>query len=430
MMSVKTSDILIIGAGPAGLSAALAAAPSGFSIVIIDDNPLPGGQIWRDGQGAEVPNKAKRIYTQLAQYPNIRWLLGTKVVSVVPNDAYHRYGFLVENADSGWIQYTDKVILSTGGRELLLPFSGWTLPGVTGAGGLQAFIKSGMPVIGQRIIVTGTGPLLLATAKTAKKAGADVIYIAEQTSRYHWLRFGLSLLQWPKKFIQALGLLTPKLHLSSYVKSVRLRGGQLLVTLQQGHIEIDLECDRLATGYGIVANTELADLLGCDLSDDHQSVKVNDMMETSLPRVYAIGEGTGFGGSDKAIIEGKIAGYHAINSIDQSMLLIKQHHHWLRFAASLQRNFALNNTIRQVPTSRTLVCRCEDVTYGELAHRDGWIDAKLHTRCGMGPCQGKICGKACETLFKWQRVPQRHLLAPVRVSSLAQYSSIEKHSSV
>lgn len=427
MTSVKTGDILIIGAGPAGLSAALSAALSGFKITIVDDNPLPGGQIWRDGQGATVPTSAKKIKTQLAQYPNVQWLLGTKVISLLPSDDKQRYGFLLENAETSWAQYSTKVIICTGGRELLLPFSGWTLPGVTGAGGLQALIKSGMPVVGQRIIITGTGPLLFAVAKTAKQAGADVIYIAEQTPLYRWLYFGLSLWQWPKKLLQALRLLTPKLHLSSYVKSVRLRGGQLLVTLQQGKTEIDLECDRLATGYGIIPNTQLAELLGCTLTNNGQAIQVNEAMQTTVNHVYAAGEGTGFGGSDKAIVEGKIAGYHAANTIDQSIQLISQRQHWLKFAHLLQQSFTLHHDIARVPTSRTIVCRCEDVSYRELVHRPGWIDAKLHTRCGMGACQGKICGSACEILFKWQRVPQRQLLAPVRMASLTQYQSEEIH---
>lgn len=427
MNSVKTCEILIVGAGPAGLSAALSAAPSGFNIVIVDDNPLPGGQIWRDGKGAVVPSKAKSIQSQLAQFSNVQWLQGTKVISAIPADQQQRFSVVLENAETSWIQQARHIILCTGGRERLLPFSGWTLPGVTGAGGLQALIKSGMPVVGQRIIIGGTGPLLLAAAKTAKQAGADVIYIAEQTSRYRWWHFGLSLWQWPTKILQAIRLLSLQLHCASYIKSVRLRGGQLLVTIQQDNTELDLECDRLASGYGIMPNTEMAELLGCRLTSGNEAIEVNQFMQTSVPNVYAAGEGTGFGGSDKAMVEGQIAGLHAVHVTDTMNKLHRQRQRWLKFAQLLQQDFTLIPEIRTIPRNNTIVCRCEDVRYDALIGRESWIDAKLHTRCGMGPCQGKICGVACETLFGWQSVPQRHLLSPVRVETLAQYALTDKH---
>ena len=136
-------ELLIVGAGPAGMAAALAAAPSGASITLLDNNLAPSGQIWRDGSSVCLPPQALRQREALARY--------------------------------------DKLILCTGIRELL-PFPGWTLPGVTGVGGLQALIKGGLAFAGERIVIAGSGPLLLAVAATARRRGARVLRVAEQAS--------------------------------------------------------------------------------------------------------------------------------------------------------------------------------------------------------------------------------------------------------
>lgn len=418
MSDIQSCDILIIGAGPAGLSAALAAAPGGASIVIIDDNPFAGGQIWRDGKGAHIPVQARRIKQQIQQYDNITCIQQGRIISVV-NTLMDNMSFavLLETPDKSWIQHCKKLILCTGGRELLLPFPGWTQPGVTGAGGLQALIKSGLPVAGQRIVVAGTGPLLLATAKTARQAGADIILIAEQTPLSTWLRFGLSLWRWPQKLLQACQLMTPRLQTQTYVKAVALHGTQLRVTLVHQQKTFSVDCDRLACGYGLIPNTQLAQLLRCEL-EGNLGIKVNDAMQTTVAGIYAAGECTGFGGCDKAIVQGRIAGYHAAGELAKATFLIAKQRHWQRFSQQLRQSFVIDPDILNLSEDDTIICRCEDVTYSQLKHRQGWIDAKLHTRCGMGPCQGRICGAAVQKMFRWQSVPQRYLLAPVRIETL------------
>ena len=127
--------IHIIGAGPAGMAAALAAAPSGAAITVVDDNPQPGGQIWRDGPQAALPPMAQQHRAALAKHTNIRVLTGTRVVGLgASHPTDNAPALLLEDADRGWTQHSHRIILCTGARELLLPFSGWTLPGVIGAG--------------------------------------------------------------------------------------------------------------------------------------------------------------------------------------------------------------------------------------------------------------------------------------------------------
>ena len=417
-------DILIIGAGPAGLAAALAAAPSGASITIVDDNPQPGGQIWRDGPQVALPALAQQHRAALARHTNIRLLPGTRVVGLGdPQPGDKAPALLLEDADRGWTQHSHRIVLCTGARELLLPFPGWTLPRVTGAGALQALIKAGLEVRGQRVVIAGTGPLLLAAAATATQAGATVVRVAEQAPWSALAGFAAQLPRWPAKAAQALTLLSTRLRASSHVleargtpqlQSVRLRKGQ--------HTEEIMACDRVACGFGLVPNTHLGQMLGCALGgplSGGQGLAVNAHMRTSVPGVYAAGEATGFGGSERALVQGAMAGHAAAGQVQQAQALRPQLARWEDFAQALQASFPLNETLKTLAQPDTLVCRCEDVPYAALTEREGWIDAKLHTRCGMGACQGRICGAATQHLFGWTSAPPRHLLAPTRIGTLA-----------
>lgn len=410
-------DVLIVGAGPAGMAAALAAAPSGASIVVLDDNPAPGGQIWRDGPGAQLPAPAREMCERLARHANIRVLSGARVVGLGGLPGEH--SLLVEDAERGWVQSWGRLVLCTGARELLLPFPGWTLPGVTGAGGLQALIKAGLPVAGQRIVVAGTGPLLLAAADTARKAGAQVLRIAEQAGRGALAGFAARLMRWPAKAWQAARLYDRHYQWGTYVARAQGEGRiQSVVLCGPGGREEPLACDRLACGYGLVPNTQLGELLGCALNG-RDGLMVDALMRTTAAGILAAGECTGFGGSERALAQGAIAGHAAVGDEGRARALLPELARWQVFADALHRHFALRREIASLARPDTLVCRCEDVTHAQLAGRGGWIDAKLHTRCGMGACQGRVCGAAARTLYGWRPAPPRHLLAPARIATLA-----------
>lgn len=417
-------DVLIIGAGPAGMAAALAAAPSGVSITLVDDNPQPGGQIWRDGPQAALPLLARQHRAALARHANIRVLTGTRVVGLgatSPGDKAP--ALLLEDPDHGWTQHSQHIVLCTGARELLLPFPGWTLPGVTGAGALQALIKAGLDVRGQRIVVAGTGPLLLAAAATAKKAGATVVRVAEQAPWNALAGFAAQLPRWPAKAVQALSLVDFSLRACTHVLEAQGSGQVQSVLLQRGlNAHETIACDRLACGFGLVPNTQLGQMLGCALGgplSSGQGLAVDALMRTSVPGVLAAGESTGFGGSERALIQGAIAGHAAAGQVPQAEALLPQLARWESFARELQKSFRLNEALKALARPDTLVCRCEDVPYAALAERQGWIDAKLHTRCGMGACQGHVCGAAMQHLRGWTPAPPRHLLAPARIGTLA-----------
>ncbi|KRB28592.1 pyridine nucleotide-disulfide oxidoreductase [Acidovorax sp. Root70] len=417
-------DILIIGAGPAGMAAALAAAPSGASITIVDDNPLPGGQIWRDGPQVVLPALAQQNRAALTRHTNVRLLTGTRVVGLGdPQPGDKASALLLEDADRGWTQHSQRIVLCTGARELLLPFPGWTLPGVTGAGALQALIKAGLDVRGQRIVIAGTGPLLLAAAATATQAGATVVRVAEQAPWRALAGFAAQLPRWPTKAAQALTLLHPRLRASTHVLEVQGTTQVQTVRLRKSQrAEETLACDRVACGFGLVPNTHLGQMLGCDLGgplSGGQGLAVDTQMHTSVPGVFAAGECTGFGGSERALVQGTMAGHAAAGQVPHAQALRPQLARWEGFAQVLQASFPLNEALKTLAQPDTLVCRCEDVPYAALTERQGWIDAKLHTRCGMGACQGRICGAATQHLFGWTPSPPRHLLAPARIGTLA-----------
>lgn len=406
-----STDVLIIGAGPAGLSAALTAASDGARVVLVDDNPLPGGQIWRDGAQAKVPAQARRLRDAVDNHAAIQRHAATRVVARAGSN-----GLLVEDAERGWVIDYHRLILCTGARELLLPFPGWTLPGVTGAGGLQALIKGGLPVTGERIVIAGSGPLLLASASTAKQAGAKVLRIAEQAAAGSVAGFALQLPRWPHKWLQAFGLFDrgyrPGTRVIAALGRDRLEG----VRLQRGAQVEELECDRLACGFGLIANTGLGQAFGCAQAND--AIAVDAWQATSVASIHAAGECTGFGGSELALVEGRIAGHAAAGNREAVQRLWPARARWQRFADALHRHFALDPTLKHLPAADTLLCRCEDIPYAAVAAHGSWREAKLATRCGMGACQGRICGAATRYLFDWQPAAPRPPFSPARIDTL------------
>ncbi|WP_295516444.1 FAD/NAD(P)-binding oxidoreductase [uncultured Pseudomonas sp.] len=411
-MTLTHCDLLIVGAGPAGLAAARAASGQGLKLVLLDDNPLPGGQIWRA--------RAGQVAAEVGQLPaDVTLLTQTRVAAVLgPRQ------LLLEDATVSRTLSFDKLILCTGARELLLPFPGWTLPGVTGAGGLQALIKGGVDVAQERIVVAGTGPLLLASAATARKAGGQVALVAEQADRRAVLDFGLGLWRWPNKLRQAVQLATPAYRPGTWVEAALGSDRLEAVRLRQGDRRWEIACDRLACGYGLVPNVELAQSLGCATLDG--VVAVDEHQHTSQPHILAAGECTGIGGNELAQATGRIAGLVASDQLGAAARVQTEARAWRRFAAQLAHTFAMNPAIARLAQPDTLVCRCEDVSLGALVGHADWTQAKLRSRCGMGACQGRICGQATRVLLGWTPPTPRFPLQPTRIDSLLALTEDEK----
>jgi NADPH-dependent 2,4-dienoyl-CoA reductase/sulfur reductase-like enzyme len=411
-------EIVVVGAGPAGLAAACTAAEGGGGVALIDETPWLGGQIWRgqsDNGLERATNPQARRWIKRFQRSGATLLDQTTVI------ATPRPGILLAEHDDGprQIQW-QRLILATGGRELFLPFPGWTLPGVLGPGGLQSLVKHGWPVLGQRVVVGGSGPLLLAVAEGLRQHGAKVQAIAEQAPWSQVRSFAFGLVSHPAKLWQAVQL---KFGLRGIpyrcgVWPLRAEGDDRVrrVTLTDGSRTWIEDCDLFACGFGLVPNVELALALGCELKDGF--VWVDAGQSTSVPDVYCAGEPTGVGGADCALVEGQIAGYAVTSKRARAEALFGQRTSWHRFREALACAFALRPELKSLATDDTLLCRCEDVSMGGARRFGSWREAKLQSRCGMGACQGRICGAASKFIVGWGMESVRPPLLPARVQSL------------
>ena len=202
---------------------------------------------------------------------------------------------------------------------------------------------------------------------------------------------------------------------NSYVTAARGDVQLTSVQVQRKATRLDIECDYLACGYGLLPNTELARALGCEV--ERSAVKTDPWQRTSVPNVLCAGEGTGVGGVDLALVEGRIAGLVACGE-GLPHQLFAERTQWQGFASRLARAFALREELRTLAQPDTIVCRCEDVCHDELREHASWRSAKLQTRCGMGPFQGRICGNAIDFLYGWRPVAVRTPISPARAGSI------------
>jgi NADPH-dependent 2,4-dienoyl-CoA reductase/sulfur reductase-like enzyme len=292
---------------------------------------------------------------------------------------------------------------------------------VFGIGGAQALLKQGTTFRGKRVVIAGTGPLMLPVAASLTEAGARVELVAEQ-ARFSAVRdFGLSLLGTPDTLVQAaryrLGFIRTPYATGTWVTAATGTDRVAAVTVSDGRSTRAVACDVLCTGYGLVPNVEMARLLGCSVSA--VGVGVDTHQATSVPGVFAAGEVTGIGGVDLAVVEGEIAGAAAAGVSRLDGHLVRRRTALRDIAARLERAFAVRPEIRALATNDTIVCRCEDVRRGSVAPLRDSRQAKLHTRAGMGACQGRVCGPALEFLFGWPPGTVRVPLEPARLSTLS-----------
>jgi NADPH-dependent 2,4-dienoyl-CoA reductase/sulfur reductase-like enzyme len=280
-------------------------------------------------------------------------------------------------------------------------------------------VKLGLPIEGKRVVLSGSGPLLLAVAANLAKKRAHIVGIFEQASASQLARFALQLLAYPGKMrdgaLYRAATMSAPYRTGSWVTHAHGQGRLESVTVSVTGDVRTIECDYLGCGFHLVPNLELPRLLQCHILSGY--VRVNDEQETSIQGVYCVGELTGVGGLEKALCEGEIAGLVCAGK--PGTHLIKRRHRHMRFARLLDRTFAPRPDLNQLPGPDTLVCRCEDVSRHVLSSMHSWREAKLHTRCGMGPCQGRICGPATEFLLGWDSEHSRPPVLPARLSTLA-----------
>jgi D-hydroxyproline dehydrogenase subunit alpha len=410
------ADVAIVGAGPAGIAAAIHAAGAGSQVVVLDAAPQPGGQIWRHTERSALPAVARRWLERLDRC-GATLVSGAAVVDAEPG----RLG--VEWRGRGLRVEAGAIILATGAQELFLPFPGWTLPGVFGVGGAQALLKAGLDVRGKRVAVAGTGPLLLPVAAALSRAGADLRMVAEQAPPEAVRRFAASLWRTPGRLLQAAAYRaafpTVRYRWGTWVRRVDAVAGELRVTYASGQSAWIEPVDLLCTASGLTPSLELARLVGCEVQGG--CVVVDDRQRTSLPSVYAAGEPTGNTGVEAALVEGSIAGLAAVGqegSGATKRLLAERARH-RRFAEQAAVAFRLRPELRERVEPGTIVCRCEDIRLAALKPEWSARQAKLATRAGMGACQGRVCGPALHHLFGVEADTVRVPLVPTSLGVLA-----------
>jgi NADPH-dependent 2,4-dienoyl-CoA reductase/sulfur reductase-like enzyme len=246
-----SAQVVVVGAGPAGIAAAITAAEAGADTLLLDENPAAGGQIWRAGvKGTPAP---ARCWVARLQGSGARSESGASVF-----DARGERTLLVERHGEPLAVSWDRLVLATGTRELFLPFPGWTLPNVMGIGGAQAMVKSGAQVSGMRVVVAGSGPLMLPVAATLAKAGAKLELVAEQAPGAKVRRFGLGLWRQPGKWFEAarmrLAFSSTRFQTGAWVESAEGDETVRAVNLTDGERTWRVECDLLATSYGLIPN--------------------------------------------------------------------------------------------------------------------------------------------------------------------------------
>lgn len=341
--------------------------------------------------------------------------------------------------------HADAVLLATGGYEKVLPFPGWTLPGVVTAGGAQAMLKGGLVVPGRTAVVAGTGPLLLPVATGLAAAGVEVAALVESADPKAFARKATALAAQPGKVAEgaqyAAQLLRHRIRFIPRHTVVEAHGDARLDAVTVAALDKGgrvrpgtarrIPCDTLAVGHGMLPHTDLAESLGCRI--DGLKVYVDDEQRTDVPGVWAAGETTGIGGSALSLAEGHIAGRsiaarltgtepdaRAWVAVDRSRTRTRE------FIAALDTVYAPPAHWTDQVTDDTVVCRCEEVTGGEIRAAVAELGAgdvrtvKLLTRAGMGWCQGRMCEPAVAGLTGCEQQAARRLLArPVPLGVLA-----------
>jgi NADPH-dependent 2,4-dienoyl-CoA reductase/sulfur reductase-like enzyme len=414
------ADVVVVGAGPAGMAAAVAAAGAGRRVAVLDAGFGPGGQIWRHTPGTR-PERAARRWVDALTNARPALLFNTSVVDLRRRDD----GGFTLRAERGTTPVgvvAGRVVLATGARERMLPFPGWTLPGVVGLGGAQALLKMGTPVAGLRVVVAGSGPLVLPVAASLARAGARVVLVAEQAGAPAVARFAAGLWRRPALLARAAryraAFARTRYATGTWVTAAEGAGRVERVTVTDGRRARALDCDLLCVAYGLVPSTELARLVGCATAGG--AVVVDDDQQSSVPGIFCAGEPTGIAGADLALVEGEIAGLAAAGHAAAARARrLRPARERLRAAAeAMERAFAPRAELRDACTDATVVCRCEDVTRGALDPAWCARQAKLYTRAGMGPCQGRVCGAALEFLFGWTPDTVRAPIEPILLSTL------------
>ncbi|HEU5356428.1 MAG TPA: NAD(P)/FAD-dependent oxidoreductase [Actinocrinis sp.] len=442
--------LAVVGAGPAGMAAAVAAADAGVTATtVIDSGSSAGGQYYRQPAARLHARTPRRLHHGWRTWRALKSRFDRHIaagrISLLSEhhvwfaerigDGYRVHALLGPEQQRSVLVEADALLLATGAYERVLPFPGWTLPGVVTAGGAQAMLKGSLVLPGREVVVAGTGPLLLPVAAGLADAGAQVKALIESAGKLALAKLAPTLAAHPDKLAEAAGyaarLAAHRIPIKYGHTVVAAHGRDRVEAVTVAEIdstgevrsgtETQIPCDSLAIGHGLLAHLDLALTLGARVEGDcAPAVWVDSEQRTSVPGLWAAGETTGIGGAALALAEGEIAGRSvaAWSQGPQRAWLDEDHardpawSHAEQKRRSLRGFFAAVNAAYPPPaawTERlsedTTVCRCEDVRAGAIRSALAEYGAtdlrtvKLLTRAGMGWCQGRMCGAAVAGLI-------------------------------
>lgn len=411
-----SKPIVVIGAGPAGLSCASRLVAHGLAVVVIDDNLQPGGQYFRQlppaYSAAPTANLLRETgrggqLAKVLQDPRVRYLPATTAWAA-PRSLTIAYA---GRGGAGRIE-AQALVIATGARDLAFPFPGWTLPGVVSAGGCLNLAKgAGLVPVG-KVIVAGNGPLVLVAAATLAAAGAEVTHILEaQATGRLARRLWPHVLDAPALVSKGIGyrarLMKAGARFLSAAMVARASGGEALRAVEIAAVGDDgrplatgrqvLEAETLVIGYGLAPSSEFSRLIGCRMRHSPELggwvPERRRTFETSLAGVYAVGDGAGIGGVEVAIMEGRLAADAIASRNDVS--LRRSYAKLDRFRKALSVSYQTPIRLNAADPD-TIVCRCEELRLKDLTAAVNPMDRDLNrlkssTRLGMGRCQGHNC---------------------------------------
>lgn len=442
---MRQHDVIIVGAGPAGLAAAVTAAAAGLDVLLLDEQPGPGGQVHRAAESAPLPwiaakAAAARVLAEQARAAGATLLPGASVWA-----ATRELLVAWEQGGGHGSAGARALILATGARERALPFPGWTLPGVMAAGAAQIALKeAGLGADGA--VLAGSGPLLHLLAAQYLRAGFRPAAILETTPRAAWRRAWRHLPRallggGASTLLQGLGLIArPRLagvpHLRG-VEGLRAEGAARLERVHFRHHgqKRGIATRHLFVHHGVVPQTTMAAALGCPLAWSDSNAAWQPVTDgwgaTPVTGIFVTGDGAGIGGAAAAAHRGRLTALAVATTLG-AMTAAEREAQAAPERAALTRAMAARplldalyapdpNGIAKLPDDIVL-CRCEEVTVGAVRGvlRERQVVAadanalKSLTRVGMGPCQGRGCGAALCGLIASERGMAERDVAPLR----------------
>lgn len=427
-LPVERPQVLVVGAGPGGLAAANAARLAGAEVLVLDEGSAPGGQYFKQCSAADVVGPD-------AQHDEGRRLIDDVLASGVTVrseasvwGAFRPLEFAATKPGGSFLVQPEQAIIATGAFDRGWPVPGWTLPGVMTTGAAQTLWRTARRLPGERVLIAGNGPLNLQLAAELVAGGADVVAIVEAAPGVGVRRVkevAAMLANAPGLVADGVRYLSRcrragvRLINESVLASVESHSGGLRATIA-GREAASFEADVVCLGYGFHPANELLRALGCEHAFDPEQRRLATVRDargaTSVDGVWALGDCTTLGGARVGLAEGTLAGFAAARALGCTLSTeavrfearaaadAARHR---RFQRALWRMYRMDESLRRRPTGDTVMCRCEEVTYGQVeaaltggATSPGEI--KQETRLGMGRCQARYCGPELESFLAEQ----------------------------